>query len=69
MLKKLWVVKNPRYGPLYKQADVLAATKEQAIILFLMKIDPEKYPNQDAAMRFKHTCFALPVLNVYVDEC
>jgi hypothetical protein len=68
MLKKLWVVKSPRYGPYYKQANVLAPTKEQAIVLFLMKIDPEIYPDQDTARKFKHICLALPVLNVYVDR-
>jgi len=68
MLKKLWVVKGPQYNGLYKQADVLASTKEQAIILFLMKTEPEKYPDQDTASRSKHICLAVAVLNVYIDK-
>jgi len=68
MLKKLWVVKGPQYNGSYKQADVLAPTKEQAIILFLMKTEPEKYPDQDTAGRSKHICFVVAVLNVYFDE-
>lgn len=67
MLKKLWVVKNLQ-NPSRKQASVLAATKEQAIILFLMKINPKKYPNQETARAAKHTCFAVAVINVYVDD-
>ena len=67
MLKKLWAVKNLQ-GPVYKQADVLAATKEQAIILFLMKINPKKYPDQETARAAKHTCFAVAVINIYTDD-
>ena len=67
MLKKLWVVKNLQ-GPSYQQADVLAATKEQAITLFLMKINPEKYPDQETARAGKHTCFAVAVINIYTDD-
>ena len=67
MLKKLWVVKNLQ-GRTHKQASVLAATKEQAIILFLMKISPKKYPNQEMARAAKHTCFAVAVINVYADD-
>jgi len=65
MLKKLWVVKNLQDS---KQADVLAATKERAIILFLMKIDPGKYPDENTAKLFKHSCSAIAVLNVYTES-
>jgi len=65
MLKKLWVVKDPQGS---KQANVLASSKEQAIVLFLMKIDPEKYPDEHTANLFKDDCFATAVLNVYIDE-
>ena len=67
MLKKLWVVKDLR-GPSHKQADVFTATKEQAIILFLMKINPKKYPDQKSARAAKHTCFAVAVINIYTDD-
>tara|TARA_Y100000310_G_scaffold295172_1_gene326255 strand:- start:752 stop:853 length:102 start_codon:yes stop_codon:yes gene_type:complete len=33
-----------------------------------MKIDPEKYPDEHAARLFKDDCFAVAVLNVYIDE-
>jgi len=66
MLKKLWVVRDLQNPP-YKQADVLAPTKEQAVILFLMKIDPEKYPDENAAKLSKHNCLAIAVLNVYIE--
>ena len=67
MLKKLWVVKDLQ-GPSHKQANVLAATKEQAIILFLMKINPKKYPDQETARAAKDTCFAVAVINIYTDD-
>ena len=67
MLKKLWVVKDLQ-GPFHKQANVLATTKEQAIILFLMKINPKKYPDQETARAAKHTCFVVGVINVYIDD-
>ena len=67
MLKKLWVVKDLQ-GPTRKQANVLTATKEQAIILFLMKINPKKYPDQETARAAKHTCLALAVINVYTED-
>jgi len=67
MLKKLWVVRDLQ-SPSRKQADVLTATKEQAIILFLMKINPKKYPDQETARAAKHTCFAVAVINIYTDD-
>ena len=67
MLKKLWVVRDLQ-SPSRKQANVLTATKEQAIILFLMKTNPEKYPDQETARAAKHTCFAVAVINIYTDD-
>lgn len=67
MLKKLWVVRDLQ-SPSRKQANVLTATKEQAIILFLMKINPKKYPDQETARAAKHTCLALAVINIYTDD-
>ena len=67
MLKKLWVVRDLQ-SPSRKQANVLTTTKEQAIVLFLMKIHPEKYPDQETARAAKHTCFALAVINIYTDD-
>jgi len=67
MLKKLWVVKNLQNSS-RKQASVLAATKEQAIILFLMKINPKKYPDQETARAAKGTCSAVAVIDVYTDD-
>ena len=67
MLKKLWVVKDLQ-GRTHKQASVLAATKEQAIVLFLMKINPKKYPDQKSARAAKDTCSAVAVIDVYTDD-
>jgi hypothetical protein len=65
MLKKLWVVKDLQD---FKQTNVLAYTKEQAIILFLMKTDPAKYPDESAARLSKHNCLAIAVLDVCVES-
>ena len=65
MIKKLWVIRDLHGGRPYKQADVLARSKEQAIVLFLMAIDPEKYPDESTAKKYKDNCSAIAVLNVY----
>jgi len=68
MLKKLWVIKDLQNETPYKRANVLASSKEQAIVLFLMAADPEKYPDEITARKYKDSCSATAVLNVYVDN-
>tara|TARA_R110000824_G_C15190538_1_gene674695 strand:- start:1580 stop:1774 length:195 start_codon:yes stop_codon:yes gene_type:complete len=61
---KLWIIKSKPKNGCYKQALVTAKTKERAKILFLMRSEPEKYLNEEAARNAINDCIAIAILDI-----